>query len=96
MNETSEMTHPQPNYLAIFLWLIGLTIFEVGITYLDLPQKILASLLVGSALVKALLVALYFMHLRHEVRLIVTTVLVCLLLSGVYVLGLFPDIVFGG
>lgn len=93
MNETATTTHKGPNYLAIFGWLIALTVFEVGITYIEMSQALLASLLVASALAKAALVALYFMHLRHEVRLIVATVVVCLLLSAVFVLALFPDIV---
>lgn len=96
MNETAATAHKGPNYLAIFLWLIVLTIFEVGITYVDMARSMLAALLIASSLAKALLVALYFMHLRHEARLIVTTVIVCLLLSAVYVLGLVPDIVLGG
>jgi cytochrome c oxidase subunit 4 len=96
MNSAPATTHKDPNYTIIFVWLIALTVFEVGITYLDLAKSVLAPLLIASSVAKALLVALYFMHLRHEVRLIVMTVIVCLVLSGVYVLGLFPDIVFGG
>lgn len=94
MNETAA-ANKSPNYLAVFGWLVVLTVFEVGITYLKLDRQVLAGLLIGSSLVKATLVALYFMHLRHEVKLIVVTVVVCLVLSAVYVLGLVPDIVLG-
>lgn len=94
MNETAA-AHKSPNYFAVFGWLVALTVFEVGITYLKLDRQVLAGLLIGSSLAKATLVALYFMHLRHEVKLIVITVVVCLVLSAVYVLGLVPDIVLG-
>lgn len=59
--------HKQPRYMAIFWWLLALTVLEV-LASMELPlgkgPKIL--LLVSMAIVKALLVALYFMHLKFE------------------------------
>lgn len=83
------------NYITIFGWLLVLTVVEIGLTYLPLARNVMVSLLVGSAVVKALLVALYFMHLRSEVRLIISILIVSMLLGAVFVLGLFPDIVIG-
>jgi cytochrome c oxidase subunit 4 len=60
-------THQIPNYMAIFWWLLGLTIAEVA--WAVIPHRselILASGIVGFAIVKAVLVALYFMHLKFE------------------------------
>ncbi len=63
----SSPPHRQPRYMAIFWWLFGLTILEV-LASMKLPMaegpKIV--LLVSMAAVKALLVALYFMHLKFE------------------------------
>lgn len=84
-----------PNYLAVFGWLVGLTIFEVAITYFNLDRATLATMLIASSIGKAALVVLYFMHLRHEVRFILTMIIVTTLLATVFVLGLFPDIVIG-
>jgi cytochrome c oxidase subunit 4 len=59
--------HTIPNYMAIFWWLLGLTIVEVGWSVLPHHSKlVLAAGIVGMAIIKAVLVALYFMHLKFE------------------------------
>jgi cytochrome c oxidase subunit 4 len=60
--------HRVPNYMAIFWWLAGLTVVEVGYSsVLPHQHKVLLIVgLVGFAAVKASLVALFFMHLRFE------------------------------
>ncbi len=84
--------HTQPNYLAIFWWLLALTIIEVGVIFMPLARLLIAILLVGLALSKASLVALYFMHLRFERATLgliaVTPLLLCVLL----VFALLPDL----
>jgi cytochrome c oxidase subunit 4 len=80
-------------YLAIFGWLVVLTVIEVGATQMHLAKATLATFLILTALVKATLVALYFMHLRHEVRLILAMIVIPLLIAAFFVAGVFPDIV---
>jgi cytochrome c oxidase subunit 4 len=59
--------HKAPNYMAIFWWLAGSTAFEVAYsTVLKPPRGLLISGLVILAAIKAVLVALYFMHLKFE------------------------------
>jgi cytochrome c oxidase subunit 4 len=60
--------HPQPRYILIWVVLLVLTMAEVGYAFMDLPKVWLATGLVIMALWKALLVAMYFMHLRYEPR----------------------------
>ena len=61
--------HKSPNYMAIFWWLGGFTAFEVAYsTVLKPPKAFLISGLVLLAGIKAVLVALYFMHLKFERR----------------------------
>ena len=57
-------------YIMVFVTLMVLTIVTVGISYLHLPvhMAILVALVVAT--VKGSLVALYFMHLSHERKLI--------------------------
>jgi cytochrome c oxidase subunit 4 len=85
-------TDKQPNYIAIFWWLLGLTILEVGVIFMPLARVLIAILLVGLALSKASLVAMYFMHLKFEIRTLgliaVTPLLLCVLL----VFALLPDL----
>ena len=59
--------HPTPNYMTIFWWLLVLTIIEIGWALMPHGSKFaLASGLVVAAVIKAILVALYFMHLKFE------------------------------
>jgi cytochrome c oxidase subunit 4 len=61
--------HPIPNYMAIFWWLLGLTIVEIGWAVLPHHSKlVLAGGIVAMAVIKAVLVAMYFMHLKFERR----------------------------
>ena len=67
----STDTHKIPNYIAIFWWLLGITIAEVAwaVLYVRIPnysQAVLATGLVITAVIKAILVAMYFMHLKFE------------------------------
>lgn len=61
-----EAGHRHPNYLAVWGALFVLTVLEVTAVYLGLPRRLLVLSLLLLAGWKALLVALYFMHLRFE------------------------------
>ena len=93
-------SHDHPNYIAIWVWLLVLTVVEVAITYAyrltGIPNigTIILILLVGLALVKALLVGLYFMHLRFERRTFVLIVSSPMILAVILVIALFPDVAF--
>jgi caa(3)-type oxidase subunit IV len=58
--------HKHPNYMAIFWILLTVTVLEVGYSFLPVPRSVLIIGLVTLAGFKALLVALYFMHLKFE------------------------------
>ncbi len=83
--------HAEPNYISIFWWLLALTILEIAVIYMPMARLFIIILLVGSALVKATLVAMYFMHLRFEritlAMIAVTPLIICLFL----ILMLLPD-----
>jgi len=57
-----------PPYMLIWFVLLVLTLAEVGYAFLSLPKFYLALGLIVMAVWKALLVALYYMHLRWEPR----------------------------
>jgi cytochrome c oxidase subunit 4 len=81
-----------PNYVVIWYWLVGLAIVSVLLGSLPPPINII--LLFMAATAKAVLVALYYMHLRFERLLISVLMLVPLVLFGILLLVLFPDITF--
>jgi caa(3)-type oxidase subunit IV len=58
--------HKRPNYLLVFLALAVMTALEVGVTYVAALPK--APILLTMSLIKAMLVILYFMHLRTDSR----------------------------
>ena len=85
----------QVNYIYIFWWLLALTILEVfaGMpeTSLQYPQALKGFLLVGMALIKAALVALYFMHLRFDRKALSFIAFIPLVLCVYVVLMVMPD-----
>ncbi len=64
MAEGHKRAHP--NYWAVFAALALLTAFELGVAFLPWSKTVLILILVFLAVWKALMVALYFMHLRYE------------------------------
>ncbi len=95
MSETAvhKDTHEDPNYLAIFGWLFALTVVEVGIIYLPLPKLMIAAGLVILAVVKASLVAIYFMHLKFEKVVIWWIAVIPAILCVFLILMLIPELV---
>jgi len=53
-------------YLLVFAALVVLTLAEVGVAYIEGGIK--APLLLGMSAIKALLVILFFMHLKYDSR----------------------------
>ena len=64
--EPGHGEHKDPPYFMIWVVLLVLTAAEVGYAFLPLERFWLALGLIVMALWKAMLVALYFMHLRFE------------------------------
>jgi cytochrome c oxidase subunit 4 len=62
-----ETGHTRPNYMLIWLYLFVLTVIEVAAAFLShIPKHWLILILLFLAVWKALLVALFFMHLKFE------------------------------
>jgi cytochrome c oxidase subunit IV len=78
-------------YLQIFVWLTVLTAIEVALVYVVHNRFVLITLLCALAIVKAALVAMFFMHLRFERKTLALVVLTPILLAGILIIGLMPD-----
>ncbi len=85
-------THAEPNYIGVFWWLLGLTVLEIGVIYLPLTKMAIAILLIGLAISKAALVALYFMHLKFERLTLGVIAITPFVLCVFLILMLLPDI----
>ena len=78
---TAEAVHKQPNYAAVFWALFVLTICEISIANMHFAKVAIVLTLVFLAIVKALLVALFYMHLKFEKFLIYVIVVFPLFLA---------------
>lgn len=89
-------SHSEPNYMRVFWWLLFLTILEIIIAVI--PNGPLFSnlfqgfLLIITAVSKAALVALYFMHLKYEKRILGAIALTPLVLMAIALTLLLSDI----
>jgi caa(3)-type oxidase subunit IV len=81
-----------PNYVAVWVWLVGLLLVSVVAVYLPVPKTATIFLIFALAVVKALLVALNYMHLKSEQLLIVAMAIVPLAIAFVLWAVLYPDI----
>ncbi len=68
MNHSEGSAHSRPNYFLVFVGLLALTVIEVGITMLGIPDGILVPSLLVFMLFKVVLVAMFYMHLRVDSR----------------------------
>jgi cytochrome c oxidase subunit IV len=85
-------SHREPNYMGVWLWLLVLTILEIAVALMPLATLAKGMLLVVMALIKAGLVALYFMHLRFERGTLGVIVLTPLIICVFLVFMLLPDL----
>ena len=83
--------HSGPNYIAVFIYLSVLTAIELGVYAMGLPQVAKVGLLVALAWAKAVLVAMYFMHLKLETRTLALIAVTPLTIATLLVLVLLPD-----
>lgn len=67
MTTPATTAHKRPNYMLIWLYLFIMTVLEVALAFeLPVSRNVKLLLLLFLAVWKALLVALFFMHLKFE------------------------------
>src|SRR5678816_2691506 len=91
---TEPMPHHEVPYVLVFFALVGLTIVTVAVAMKRFePEMVNVLIALAIASVKGSLVALYFMHLKYEGKLIYLIFIVPLCFSVLLVCALIPDIV---
>ncbi len=85
--------HPShvKEYLIIFVILAVLTLLEVVLAQMGIAKHLLAVALVGLALTKAAIVALYYMHLKSETKVLKLTVAIPLAAPTIYAIVLMTE-----
>ena len=87
-----EAEHSGPNYIAVFIYLSVLTAIELGVYAMGLPQVAKVGLLVALAWAKAVLVAMYFMHLAMERKALAIIAIIPVILVTFLCFMLLPDL----
>jgi caa(3)-type oxidase subunit IV len=81
------------HYLSVWFWLMALVVVSVAAA--SLLPKLQAMLLIFTvAIIKALMVARNYMHLKNEKALFYALALVPLAFIIILLFGLFPDFVY--
>ena len=78
-------------FLAILGCLLGLTMVEVVLAYVQVPLVLMLTILIGLSLIKAALILAYFMHLRYERMSLVYTLIPMLVICICLLFIFFPD-----
>ena len=81
------------HYLKIWIWLLALVVISVAAASI-LPKVQAMVLIFAVAIVKALLVARNYMHLKNERAIIYAMVLIPLTFVIILLFALFPDFVY--
>src|SRR5438552_1924476 len=90
------MPHHQVRYFLVFINLVVLTIVTVLVSLHRFESEAINVLLALTvAAIKASLVALFFMHLKFEGKLIYTITIVPLILCVILCTALIPDVIHG-
>ncbi|MBI4431142.1 MAG: cytochrome C oxidase subunit IV family protein [Candidatus Omnitrophica bacterium] len=92
---SNAATKHHPNYIAVFWVLLIFTLLEVGIAYLRIAKLPMALILISLAMTKALLVAMFYMHLKFEKRLLILIAVSPFIFAVILTLALMPDIGIG-
>ena len=80
----------------MWVWLVLLAGGAVVISLLPLSPSVTLLLIFEVAVIKALLVVMYFMHVKFERPFIYCLIIVPLVFFGILMLVLFPDIALHG
>jgi len=68
MEKAHQVQPTTRDYLKVGFWLFVLTVLEVAAIYIEALRPALAAVLVGLSVLKFLLVAMFFMHLKYDSR----------------------------
>ena len=77
--------------LVVWFWLLGLTIVEVVLAYVQVPFLLMLVTLLGLSLVKSVLIVAFFMHLKFERLSFVLTLIPAMVMTICLLFVFYPD-----
>ena len=94
MSESAHFPMSTRSMVVVYVWLVVLTLAEVGIVMAGIPRTAGVILMAGTTLAKTLFITLYFMHMKEDRPLVWLLPGIPVALAVLFVLALFPDIVY--
>lgn len=96
VDTTTEQASSTSHIWKTFWILLGITLVEIVLAFIHLetrfpPKLLLNSIFIGLTLLKAFYIVAEFMHLRHEIKNMILTVLVPLLLFVWFIIAFLAD-----
>src|SRR5262245_7654031 len=89
--DSGHQAHPEPNYFAVIVVLSIFTLIEIVVANAPMQKLVIGILLVGLALTKAIIVAMFFMHLKFEKTTLALIAATPLILCTLLIFALLPD-----
>ena len=78
-------------FISIWVWLLVLTLIEIGLAYRPMPLRYMLTILMGLSIIKAALIVAYFMHLKFERLSLILTIVPMLVICICLLFVFFPD-----
>ena len=78
-------------FTSIWVWLVILTLIEIGLAYKPMSTVVMLSILLGLSIIKAALIVAYFMHLKFERLSLILTIVPMLVICICLLFVFFPD-----
>lgn len=78
-------------FTSIWVWLVLLTLIEIGLAYRPMSTLLMLSILLGLSIIKAALIVAYFMHLKFERLSLILTIVPMLVICICLLFVFFPD-----
>ncbi len=78
-------------FTSIWVWLVILTLIEIGLAYKPMSTVVMLTILLGLSIIKAALIVAYFMHLKFERLSLILTIVPMLVICICLLFVFFPD-----
>lgn len=78
-------------FTSIWVWLVILTLIEIGLAYKPMSTVLMLTILLGLSIIKAALIVAYFMHLKFERLSLILTIVPMLVICICLLFVFFPD-----
>ena len=91
VDEAHAVEASEPSYMAVWGGLAVLTLLEVWVAGMGFSRTLIVLALVGMAVWKAALVALYYMHLKFEPKRLWVLALAPLPLAVIFVMAVLQE-----